>query len=47
MAPNGRTRNPAAYVAKAESSAAVSLPGGKNSAAKNGVPISSDAPTSR
>ena len=37
MAPNGRTRNPAAYAANAESSAAVWLPGGKNSAAKNGA----------
>ena len=36
-APNGRTRKPAAYAANAESSAAVSLPGGKNSAAKNGA----------
>jgi hypothetical protein len=39
MAPKGRTRNPAAYVAKAESSAAVSLPGGKNSAAKKGASV--------
>ena len=36
-APNGRTRKPAAYVAKAESSAAVAFPGGKNTAAKNGA----------
>ena len=36
-APKGRTRKPAAYAAKAESSAAVSLPGGKKSAAKNGA----------
>ena len=38
-APKGRTRKPAAYAAKADSSAAVWLPGGKNSAAKKGASI--------
>ena len=39
IAPNGRTRKPAAYVANAERSAAVSLPLGKKSAAKNGARV--------
>jgi hypothetical protein len=39
MAPNGRTRKPAAYAANAESSAAVALPAGKNSAAKKGASV--------
>ena len=34
-APNGRTANPAPNVASDESSAATSLPGGKNCVAKN------------
>ncbi len=38
-APNGRTRNPAAYAAKLPSSAAVSFPLGKNNDAKNGARI--------
>ncbi len=38
-APNGRTRNPAAYVTNAESSAAVAFPGGKKSAAKKGARV--------
>ena len=38
-APNGRTRNPAAYVTNADNSAAVALPLGKNSAAKNGARV--------
>ncbi len=38
-APTGRTRKPAAYVANAASSEAVSLPVGKNSSAKNGARI--------
>ena len=37
IAPNGRTKKPAAYVANAERSAAVSLPAGKNKEAKNGA----------
>jgi len=38
-APNGRTRKPAAYVTNADSNAAVALPAGKNSDAKNGASV--------
>ena len=38
-APKGRTRKPAAYAPKAPSSAAVTLPGGKNTPAKKGARI--------
>ena len=37
IAPNGRTRKPAAYATNAASSAAVGLPDGKNSVEKNGA----------
>ena len=39
MAPNGRTRNPAAYVTNAERRAAVALPFGKKRLAKNGASV--------
>jgi len=38
-APNGRTRNPAAYVANAERSDAVALSLGKKIGAKNGASV--------
>jgi len=38
-APNGRTRKPAAYAAKADKSCAVGLSLGKKSGARNGVRV--------